>query len=158
MLALALTLVGVLAAGPAGALARRTAGRTASRASWFLRQDRVMHRATPARPLARAQKARRYTSWTEARREMKLGVPPNAHLTPRAGVGRPPVPSTVKRDLGLRRAPTGQLDILVPRGQPVRKGRVWADSRRRWEWASPKALPPTSVRSIRRLWNSGRKP
>jgi hypothetical protein len=156
----ALILLAMLApcARPAG-LARLAARRAAAgQSARFLRQDRAMHRATPASPLPRAQSARRYTSWARAQRESKTGLPPNAHMAPgRPAAARPPSPSTLKRRYGLRRTPTAVETLRVPKGQPVRKGRVSAERRNRWEWSSPRRVPAGGV-TVRRLNRPWRKP
>jgi hypothetical protein len=131
-------------------VAARPSARALSRgASRWLSQDRTMHRTTSALPLRKPATVRRYTSLGQAQAEARRGLAPNTHMTAPVRPGRPPSAAEAQRRFGLPRRPTAVETLRIPKGTPVRKGRVAAEQRRRWEWTSPRTIPPGAVQSVR---------
>jgi hypothetical protein len=158
-LCLFLSLTGCLEGSVGRALARgvarratgRVAGRAASgapraitrqEASRILRLDARNHRA-PAKPLARPLTVQRYTMAGRAASEMKRGIPPGRHMTASARPGPPLNPQAAQRRYGiLGKAPQVRETIRLPKGFPVRSGKVQHGMPGVGEKTSPQRVPP----------------
>ncbi|MDO5675863.1 MAG: hypothetical protein Q4G66_13275 [bacterium] len=92
----------------------------------------------------------RYTNQQQAKREMAGGIAPGSHMTSApVGPGRPMTRETAKKTYGLGTEPDTRLIITIPKGQPVRKGKVIAGKPGVGEITSPKRIPPHHIREMR---------
>jgi len=90
----------------------------------LLRRDLLRDLALPTRRLKAPRTMHRYTTWERALRELQKGLPAGTHTTARARPGRPPSPETAQRRYGLPRKPEVRETIRLPKGTPVRHGKV----------------------------------
>jgi len=141
-----------------GRVASRVAGRAAGRATSrvpravmrpearrVLRLDALGHRA-PAKPLARPLTVQRYTTARRAASELKRGVPPGRHMTASARRGPPMSPRAAQRRYGIPgRPPQARETIRLPRGFPVRSGKVHGGMPGIGEKTSPARVPSKYV-------------
>src|SRR5262249_44515300 len=116
-----LAVTSMTAAGPGRAIAKgaiRGLARSTERAAFrsaekqavrrsigIKRKDSWNHLHTPVRPLPAPRSVFRYTSPSQARRELSTGIAPGRHMTATAPAGRPLSPATAARQYGLRKAP-----------------------------------------------------
>jgi hypothetical protein len=117
----------------------------------ILRRDALRDSKTKAKPLFRRRIVKRYTSRKQASFERKYGIQPRSHMTSRLRRGRPVSAGIAKQRYGLRRKPTVQMKVLVPKGQPVRKNKVIGGKPGYGELTSTKKIPGKNIISIKKI-------
>ncbi len=128
--------------------ARAAEKQAARRAVAIQGKDVWNHLHTPARPLPAPRTVYRYTSPSQARRELHTGIAPGRHMTATAPVGRPPSPATAVKKYGLPKAPSVRETVQLPKGLPVRHNRVPGGSPGIGETTSPRKVPPAAIKKI----------
>jgi hypothetical protein len=151
----------VIAKGATRGLARstersavRSADKQAVRSSIGIqRRDAWNHLHTPVRPLPAPRTVFRYTSPSQAQKELRTGIAPGRHMTTTAPAGRPPSPATAARQYGLRNAPGVRETVVLPKGFPVRHDKVPGGRPGVGEITSPKKVPPSAIKRVTPLHN-----
>ncbi len=163
LLALGLALPGhaavgrAIARGTARSVARRVSVSGARRqTSLVLRRDALSH-LKPARPLARPLTVQRYTSARRAASEVRYGIPVGRHMTSPARRGPPMNAQSAVRRFGLVTSPAPQVreTIHLPKGFPLRSGKVNHGLHNVVERTSSRRVPPRAITSVTRV-RSGR--
>jgi len=131
---------------PLGRAAARAASRRSVRAR-ILELDALRHRA-PVRPLPQPRVVQRYTSKTQAQRELRRGLSPGSHMTAVARPGRPMSPQQAKQHYGLLRKPSVRETIQLPKGFPVRHSHATNAARGVRELTSPQRVPPGAIQKV----------
>lgn len=129
VIAVLLTLGASTAHPQAGRAAVGAAARSASRSAGaelraLLRRDLARDRTTVVTRLAAPRTVFRYTTRGRAAGELRRGIAPGAHLTSRAGPGRPPSVAAAQARYGLPAPPGARELVHLPRGTPVRFNRA----------------------------------
>lgn len=124
--------------------------RTASETQQAIREwDLARDKTLPVRPMRRTTTVSRYTTKKEAKQAMTNGIAPNTHLTSApVGPGRPLSREAARKRYGLARTPDARIVVTVPKGQPVRKGKVIAGSPGFGELTSPQWIPPQHIGKV----------
>ena len=136
-------------AGGLGKAVVRGSARSAKRSfSTVLRRDVLRDRATRFRPLARPRTVFRYTTRSQARRELRKGILPNRHTTSRALRGRPLSPLRAQQRYGLPRPPQVRETLRLPRNLPVRHNRALGGARGVGEITSVRRLPAQAIKKV----------
>lgn len=129
--------------------AARVAERKAEqRAAQILRKDIWNHNHTQVRPLPESRTVHRYTTSSQATRELKTGIPPGDHITSGAHPGRPPSPDAARQRFGLSRSPEVRETVVLPKGFPVRHNKVPGGQPGTGEITSPKRVPSAAVKRV----------
>ncbi len=132
-----------------GSLARaatRSVSRRVLRAR-ILRQDALRHRV-PVQRLTHPMTIQRYTTMTQAKKELLRGLAPGSHMTAVARVGRPMAGQTAKRYYGLLRKPSARETVSLKKGFPVRHSHATNAARGVRELTSPHLVPPTAIKKV----------
>ena len=153
---------GVFGKSVSKAIARKSAGKVVGRKAIqkstkqkaytkVLQRDALRDSKTKAKTLIKARKVNRYTSSKKALFEKKNGLKPGTHMTSGVKRGRPITSQTAKQRYGLARKPRVRMQILVPKGQPVRKNKVIGGKAGQGEWTSTKKIPNGNILSIKKI-------
>jgi hypothetical protein len=140
----------------AGGAAARTAARGAVKATEsgvarILGSDAVRDARLAVKPLSTKRTVFRYTTAEGAAAEARTSVPAGSHMTSRGGSGRPLSASSAQARFGLPKLPTARETIVLPRGQPVRIGRVIGGRAGFGEITSAKKVNGASIKRIVRV-------
>ena len=141
MLGLGPEVVGAAPRGPLRGLFRREIREV-------LRRDLVRDRRLPVSRLERPLTVHRYTTLSQARRELREGLAPGTHTTAHARPGRPPSPETAQRRYGLPRKPEARETISLPEGTPVRRGKALGGRPGVGEIITARRVPPEAIRRV----------
>jgi hypothetical protein len=131
---------------PLGRAVARAASRRALRAR-ILRLDALRHRV-PVRPLPQPRTVHRWTTWTQAQRELREGIAPGSHMTAIARRGRPMSAQHAKQYYGLLHKPSARETIQLPKGFPVRHSHATNAERGVRELTSPKRGPSQAIKKV----------
>jgi len=118
--------------------------------------DSVRDGATKPRPLPKDRSVHRYTTKERAKEEVKKGIAPGSHMTPRARPGRPPSPDSAQRRYGLPRKPEVRETISLPKGTPVRPNKALGGAPGEGELTSPRRVPPGAIKKVAPLGGARR--
>jgi hypothetical protein len=138
IVALISMLPGVMCAGDVGHTA----------AARMSRRDQQNHSLVRPKVLARPRTVNRYTTLSRAMRELRLGLPPNTHMTSKARPGRPLAASKAQRRYGLPNKPQVRETIQLPSGTTLRHNRAVGGNRGIGEVTSPKRVPNSAIRKV----------
>lgn len=140
------------AAGPGQSLlkgaARSVARRAAARLEAAWARDLAKDAARRAVPLARPRTVFRYATGGEARRLQRAGLAAGTHMTSKGGPGRPMNAPTANAALGLKRTPSTRVTLRLPKGHPVKVGKVQGGAPGRGEILPAKPVPSSAVRRV----------
>ena len=129
-------------------VARAAERKAEQRAAQILRKDIWNHHHTEVRPLPVPRTVHRYTSRSQATRELKNGIPPGDHMTATARPGRSLSPDAARQRYGLSRSPEVRETVVLPRGFPVRHNKVPGGQPGTGEITSLKRVPPAAVKKV----------
>lgn len=90
------------------------------RMSIILKRDRIRDAVLKAKPLARNKTVFKYGC---NKNQLTKGVKSGEHTT-RATAGRPLSAEAAKKEYGLRRKPGWRVTYVIPKGTPVKTGKV----------------------------------
>ncbi len=111
--------------------------------------DKARDKALPVKPLENPKTVRRYTSIKQAKIEKANGIAPDTHMTAKeVGPGRPLSTTTAKDRYGLAKEPGAWMTVTIPKGQPVRQGKVINGLPGFGEITSTKCIPPENIVGI----------
>jgi len=100
------------------------ASRSAKPSPGVLKFDRWRDSKAPVKRLTQPRSVYRYTTKGQAQLYRRSGVPSGVHFTVKAGPGRPLSAGHAKSRYGLPRIPTTRVEAVLPRGTPVKTGKV----------------------------------
>lgn len=133
-----------------GAPLGRAVARAASRRAWrarILKLDALRHRV-PVRPLAQPRTVHRFTTRTQAQRELRHGIAPGSHMTAIARRGRPMSAQHAKQYYGLLRKPSARETVQLPKRFSVRHSHATNAARGVRELTSPQRVPPQGIKKV----------
>lgn len=113
--------------------------------SRLAKRDLDNHAATAANPLIKSLTVQRYTSRSQAGREVKAGIAAETHMTPNVARGRPLSPESAQKRYGLFKPPQVRETVRLPAGQPVRHNKAQGGEPGRGELTSTQPVPKGSV-------------
>jgi len=144
-----IAIVALLLAGGVGASeTARKQLRSGQSSAAVRRRDAARDAKAPAKPLPRGRTVYRYTTKRRAQEETKKGIPPGAHMTSRAPVGRPPGAGRAKQQYGLNRRPEVRETVHVPQGQPAKLNKALGGAPGKGELTSSRRIPPKSIKKV----------
>lgn len=114
--------------------------------------DAARDKTLPIKPMDQSRTVSRYTNWKQAKSEQANGIARKSHMTSaEVGPGRPLSAATAKNRFGLAKEPNARMIVTIPKGQPVRKGKVIAGQSGYGEITSTRQIRPEYIQEVRRL-------
>jgi hypothetical protein len=115
-----------------GSVARTATGRSVAAAAVqargpitnVLKLDRLRDSKLPVTKLTEPRKVFRFTTNKQAQLYRQRGVPSGTHFTAKAGPGRPLTATHAKLRYGLPRMPSARVEVVLPKGTPLKAGKV----------------------------------
>lgn len=89
-----------------------------------LKLDRLRDSKLAVKRLTEPRQVFRFTTNKQAQFYRRRGVPSGTHFTATAGPGRPLTAAHAKQRYGLPRMPSARVEVVLPRGTPVKVGKV----------------------------------
>jgi len=118
----------------------------------ILKLDRLRDRNLPVKTLPEPRRVFRYTTNKQAQFYRRRGVPSGTHFTTRAGPGRPLSAVHAKERYGLPRMPSTRVQVALPKGTPVKSGKVIGGEPGVGELKIyHRRLPPPAVKTVIQL-------
>ena len=117
-----------------------------------LKLDRLRDSRLPVKRLPEPRKVFRFTTNQQAQLYRQRGVPSGTHFTAKAGPGRPLTAAHAKLRYGLPRIPSARVEVVLPKGTPVKSGKVVGGKPAYGELKTySRPLPPSTVKTVRPL-------
>jgi hypothetical protein len=114
-----------------------------------LKLDRLRDRTLPVKKLTEPRKVFRFTTNKQAQFYRHRGVASGTHFTAKAGPGRPLTAAHAKQRYGLPRMPSARVEVVLPRGTPVKSGKVIGGRPAFGEVKTyGRALSPSAVKTV----------
>lgn len=123
-----------------------------SRSDWAF--DKKRDKVLPITHLTSDRKVYKYyVKANQARREMRQGIPAGRHMTATGPgqTGRPIEGKTAWKRYGLQAKPEARSSISLPKGTPVRQGKVVGGQRGYGEITPQRRIPSKNVGDLRYL-------
>src|SRR5688500_1972758 len=114
----------------------------------ILRRDLRNHSMVRPRILLTPRTVNRYTTRSQAARELKSGIAPNRHMTPNARPGHTLTAPKAQARYGLLKTPEVRETFRLPKGTLLRHNKAVCAGRGIGEITSPKAVPQTAIRKV----------
>ena len=116
------------------------------------RWDAARDKTLPVKKMEQSRTVSRFTSIKQARMEQLGGIAPKTHMTAaKVHPGRPLSRATARDRYGLFRKPNAVMTVTIPKGQPVRRGKVVAGQGGYGEITSTRRIGPEHIKDVRRL-------
>jgi len=116
------------------------------------RWDAARDKTLPVKRMDRSRTVWRFTTLKQARKEQLRGIASKTHMTAtKVHPGRPLAKATAKGRYGLFNKPNAVMTVTIPKGQPVRRGKVVAGQGGYGEITSTRRIGPEHIKEVRRL-------
>lgn len=150
---LRISLACILALGPLHAHAGGKKAVAKTVAAKLLARDAARDAASvgKAKAVTKTATVWRYTTVTQARRELQSGIRPGSHFTPGVTRGRLPKPVTAQRQYGLPRPPDVRMAIRLDKGRVVLRNKALGGEPGRGEVVPMRLVPPDAIQKVMKL-------